>query len=174
MADPATTFSPIDLALVQVTVSRQSRGSVSSAIANELGIELPPTGRSASAGDLLILGLGPERWLVIAEKTDGWALEKRLMTLAAGNALVADQSDGRAVFALTGPSAQDVLALGCGLDLDASVFPAGACAGTDIAGIQAFLWRPKETAFRMAVPRSMAQSFAHWAETSLQAVLHRP
>lgn len=76
-----------------------------------------------------IFWMGPSEWLV-------WTSEREALLSALGDGLsgahsaLADVSDYYAVLRLSGGLAREVLAHGCPLDLDESVFGAGSCAQT--------------------------------------------
>ena len=57
---------------------------------------------------------------------------------------VVDVSAARTVISLSGPAARDVLAHGCGLDLDATKFPPGTCAQTRLALANVVLIAPRD------------------------------
>ncbi len=118
------------------------------ALSAALGVELPLTATSVRAGQALYLWSGPDAWLVVGGDVD---------TLTTPHAAVTDQTDGRAVFSVSGPHARDALAKLIPIDLDDSVFPDGATALTLAGHIGVQIWRDGE-AFRLACFRSFAQS----------------
>ena len=82
-------------------------------------------------------------------------------------ASIVDISSGQTVIRLSGPSALDVLARGCALDLHPSVFPPGACAQTLLARAQALLIAVDDTpTFDIIVRRSFAPYAAAWLKDS--------
>ena len=102
-----------------------------------LGVGLPLEPNTTAAlgrgrgedGEGVVLWLGPSEWLVWTS-----AREEVLSALDGGlagvHSAVADVSDYYAVLRLSGGLAREVLAHGCPLDLDGSVFGAGLCAQT--------------------------------------------
>ena len=84
-------------------------------------------GSDGSDGVGIILWLGPSEWLIWTT-----AREDVLSALDGGlagiHSAVADVSDYYAILRLSGDLAREVLAHGCPLDLDASVFGSGSCA----------------------------------------------
>src|SRR5689334_16017838 len=83
-----------------------------------------PVEPNTAAGDAL--WLGPDEWLVLG------AGESAFPDAAAA----VDVSANRVCFELAGDDVEDVLAQGCSLDLDASVFTSGRCAQTLLARAQ--------------------------------------
>jgi sarcosine oxidase subunit gamma len=131
------------------------------ALAERLGFEPPAEPQRRGAGGLALLGVGPHRWLAVAE--GGEALADRLARELAGAASVCDQSDGYFVIELGGPAARRALAKGVAIDLHPSAFPADAVAVTQVAHIGVVIWRTDVgERFRLALFRSMAASFWGW------------
>jgi sarcosine oxidase subunit gamma len=110
----------------------------------------PPLAPNTVAGDAL--WLGPDEWLVLGGREedycDAWA--------------AVDVSANRVCFELSGPSAVEVLARGCTLDLHPSVFPPGRCAQTLFARAQVILYRTEEQVFRLLVRPSFADYLRAW------------
>lgn len=148
------------------------------AIQQMLGVQLPLTPNTTAAGqELLAAWLGPDEWLLLTEHHQPDALVKDIQTALNGHvASVVDTSAGQTVIRLSGPSALDVLARGCALDLHPSVFPPGACAQTLLARAQALLIAVDDTpTFDIIVRRSFAPYVAAWLKDSArQFGLHFP
>jgi sarcosine oxidase, subunit gamma len=111
-----------------------------SAAAGVLGVA-PPTEPNtvASSGDIDILWLGPDEWLVVGpgDKSD---LTSRLDAALAGlHHSVIDASQGRVVLELEGAEARTVLAQAASLDLRPRAFGPGRCAQTPLARIPVIL-----------------------------------
>jgi sarcosine oxidase subunit gamma len=84
-----------------------------------------------TAGDLTILWLGPDEWLVLTPPGAEAAVIARLREALAGiHAAVTDISGNNARLRLAGNHARDVLAKGCSLDLHPRRFQPGQCAQT--------------------------------------------
>jgi sarcosine oxidase subunit gamma len=80
-----------------------------------------------------------------------------------GLASVANQTDGRSIFQISGPNAHEVLARGLPIDLDPRVFGPGDTALTLAAHINVHFWQlDPSPAYEFAVPRSLAASFCEW------------
>ena len=114
------------------------------------------------------LRLGPNEWLLAAPKDE---LEARQTALARGLANrphgLVEISDRQVAFRLSGPSATNVLAGGCPLDLHAQSFPVGMATRTVFAKCEIVLHRAGESDFRIQVWRSFSSYFtAFIAETA--------
>jgi sarcosine oxidase, subunit gamma len=84
-----------------------------------------------TAGDLTVLWLGPDEWLILTPPGAEAAIIARLTEALAGlRAAVTDVSGNLARLRLAGARARDVLAKGCSLDLHPRRFAAGQCAQT--------------------------------------------
>jgi sarcosine oxidase subunit gamma len=134
------------------------RGSseVRAAAQSALGFGIPATAcRATVEGDRAALWLGPDEWLLIAPQPppSGFAagLAEALEGLA--HSLV-DVSHRQSALAVSGSQATTLLAAGCPLDLDASVFPVGMCTRTMLAKAEIVLWRTDPQVFRVEVWRS--------------------
>jgi len=144
-----------------------ARPGTGPSLAPELGFSLPSAPAVAGTAALSALWAGPDQWLL--RGTDRARLDAtlvRLMPLAA----VSEQSDARAVLRISGPSARDVLAKGCLLDLHPRAFPVRATALSMIAHMGVQLWRDEDEAdgptFELLLARSMAGSFWSWLSAS--------
>ena len=148
------------------------------AIQQMLGLQLPLTPNTTAAGqELLAAWLGPDEWLLLTEHHQPDSLVTDLQAALNGHvASVVDTSAGQTVIRLSGPSALDVLARGCALDLDPSVFPPGACAQTLLARAQALLIAVDDTpTIDIIVRRSFAPYVAAWLQDSARHFgLHFP
>lgn len=122
------------------------------------GADLPEVAcRASIAGERAALWLGPDEFLLLAPDGEGAAIEAAIAD-ALGEAphSLVDVSHRQTAINLTGAAATTLLALGCPLDLDASVFAVGACTRTVFAKAEITLWRRDETRFHVEVWRSFA------------------
>jgi sarcosine oxidase subunit gamma len=156
-----------DLALASVLARRAADSTLASKVREIFGIELPMLPHRAAAGSVAFVWAGPGHWLATCEGEAGHRFEVRLRTALAGLASISDQSDGRAVLRIAGPSARDTLAKGLPVDLDPSVMQPGGALVSAIAHIGVHLWQLDATpTYDCAISRSYAQSFWHWLEAS--------
>ncbi len=83
-------------------------------------------------------------------------------TASAG--FVSDMTDGLAVFELSGPRADEIVAMGCTLGLSPS-----ACAQTVFGGVRVVIYR-HGAAIRVHVERQLADFLLLWFQTALSAL----
>jgi len=119
-----------------------------------LGATLPAPGRAVRHDGVLYLWAGMETWLAMA---DDPGLEDKLR-VAAPDAAVTDQSDGKAILLVYGPRAKKILAKL--LPIDLKTFEEDATALTLAGHIPVQIWREGET-FALACFRSYAESLHH-------------
>jgi sarcosine oxidase subunit gamma len=126
----------------------------------------PPRGlRRAAAGATAFLGVGPNRWLAIAE-SGAAAFTDDLETALDGVASVIAQTDGLAVLRIAGPRATAAFTKGLPIDLDPGAFAIGDVASSILAHIAVTIWRTDASSYEIAVPRSFAGDFWHWLAES--------
>lgn len=128
-------------------------------VAQALGCEPPMKPNTvATAGELAVLWLGPDEWLVVGPAGREAALADTLRgDLGRFHAAVTDVSEGRTVIALSGPHARDVLRKGCPLDVHPRAFKTGDCAQTTLAKAIVILHRTGDApAYDVYVERSFA------------------
>ena len=135
--------------------------------AGRLALPLPTAANTtAEHGGRSLLWLGPDEWLVVAPDGVQGEIERELREALAGAGIwgsVVDVSDQRAGFELAGPSAGDVLAKGCSLDLDPRSFGPARCAQTLLGRAPVILWRPgAPPLWRILVPSSFAPYLEDW------------
>ena len=120
--------------------------------------ELPafPQGpnRRIAAGGAMLCHVGPGRWLLRAALADEAAWEAALRPAQAPPKIsVVRVSDTMVFFRVTGPDADQVMAVGCPLDLHPSVFGEEAVSFTEFFGLRALVMRCKR-GFEVAVEQS--------------------
>lgn len=114
-------------------------------------------------GDALrIFGMAPEEWMLVG------ALPQALRAYTeVGRPLchLADVSEGRVVFSVSGPLATELLARGTSIDLHPSVFAPGRCAQTLFAQVHVMLEQvTEEPKYRIFADRSYALHLQSWFE----------
>ncbi|MGV6840717.1 MAG: sarcosine oxidase subunit gamma [Planktomarina sp.] len=124
------------------------------------GFDWPAAGRFAGKGAVLAW-FGHDAYMLMGVAPDAGA--------ATGCAVV-DQSDGWAVFDISGPLAGDVLARLSPIDTRVKALPNGSSMRTELAHMQAGVLRLRKDRFRVLVFRSMAGSFAHEVNRAVQSV----
>jgi sarcosine oxidase subunit gamma len=114
-----------------------------------------------SGTQIRLLWNGPGRYLAVSGSLQPRELCASLASaLRAGDASCVDLSHASCVLRVQGPSAQEVIAKGCALDLE--LMSAQACMPTAIGRFDVLLHCVSEDTFELYVARSLAQSFARW------------
>jgi sarcosine oxidase, subunit gamma len=139
-----------------------------SGVGRVLDLLLPtePTG-SASKGRVSALWLGPDQWLVTCPPDDTpFFISSLREALGDTHHALTDVSEGLVTFTLAGPSARDVLAKGCPLDLHSRAFTPGSCARSLLAKVDVLLHlhADEPQGFDLHVARSFAQYLWTWLE----------
>ena len=135
------------------------------AAASVLGFDLPTKPNTSSArGDLLALWLGPDEWHIVTPPVAQTTLLDSLEAAFNGmHVAVTDVTGGQSVITVSGPSARDVLAKGCPLDLHPTVFKPGDCAQTLLAKANVVIRCVEDSpSFELIVRRSFAEYAAGW------------
>jgi heterotetrameric sarcosine oxidase gamma subunit len=123
-----------------------------------LGVEAPPIGHAATNFETSLIAVAPGSFYVAGLAADiAWLVKEAVSPV---DAAVTDLSHGRAVLALEGEAAGDVLQKCVAIDL--SAFPPGRAAPTMIHHIDVLIHRRTETEFRLIVLRSFAEALAEW------------
>ncbi len=117
-----------------------------------------------ASGNVRILWLGPDEWLIAADDGAAADLVGGLEASLDGHHVsIVDLSASRTVFELSGPQARSVLEKGCLLDLHPRVIAPGQCAGTIIAQTQVYLEQTDDRpTYRLYVRVSFARHFSSW------------
>jgi len=141
-----------------------------SVVTGMLGVAPPVEPNTvAASGEIGVLWLGPDEWLVTAPAGTGGELSERLETALAGlhHSLI-DVSAGRIVLELEGAEARAVLAQGTSLDLRPRAFGRGRCAQTGLARVPIILQQIDATPrFRIFVRASFAPYVSEWLQSTI-------
>jgi sarcosine oxidase subunit gamma len=134
-----------------------------------VGLPLPTQPcTSTRSGDVDVLWLGPDEWLIVGPPGAAERLTGQLRAAAgSSHTSVVDVSAQRTTLFLSGPRIRDLLALGCALDLHPRAFGTGDCAQTVLAHVPVVLLRrdPGEAAdptFWVLVQASFAAHLVDW------------
>lgn len=159
-ADPGVTLTPLDHHVQATIIMRQgAEQALSDAIREAFYIGLPEPG-TARFGKADLIWSAPQQWLLVAPPDVSVAtLAQRLDGLAA----VTDQSDGRALVAISGRDARSALAKGFAIDLHPDQFKPGSAAIAGVAHLSLQLWQRDDIpTFVVAAPRGFAGSVWSW------------
>lgn len=112
-----------------------------SSVGRTLDLLLPTEAcQSASQGDIAALWVGPDQWLIVCPKSSVATIAHDLAESLEGiHGSVTDISAGRILLRLSGPSALDVLAKGCPIDLHPRTVAPGYVAGSVLAKINVLI-----------------------------------
>ncbi len=123
-----------------------------------LGLDLPKQPRSsASWGDVKVLWLSPDQWLITCARAKAQALADDMATALAGlHALCVNVSDMRAVIRLEGERSREVVMKGATLDLTDGNYPPGTVRRMLFAEVAALLHVVEENTIDIYVFRSFA------------------
>ncbi len=130
-----------------------------SAVRGVLGVALPTEPRtSASWGDVKVLWLSVDQWLILSTRSKAQDLLLGLRSALSGiHSLAVDVSDMRAVIRMEGEGCREILLKGTSLDLLDPEYRPGCCRRTRFAEIAALLNVVEENVFDVYVFRSYAQ-----------------
>ncbi|MGW1811837.1 sarcosine oxidase subunit gamma [Streptomyces sp. NPDC002078] len=152
--------------LAQVNVRLDAKGPAADAVGLALGLQLPLEPNTVvHAGDVTVVWLGPDEWLVVGLRGTERDLESRIRAAAGDEPVsVTDVSAQRTTLLVGGPRARDLLAHGCSLDLHPRAFGPGRCAQTTLARTQVVLVARDESraGFWVLVRSSFAGYLADW------------
>ena len=104
---------------------------------------------------------GPAEWLLVSDTVGAESLARTVSGFAEGAVSYADQSDGRVVMRLSGPSVRRILAKCTAVDVHADQFAVGRAANVLFCHVGANLSRVDADSFEIAVMRSFAGSVFH-------------
>ncbi|MEX0808617.1 MAG: sarcosine oxidase subunit gamma family protein [Dongiaceae bacterium] len=136
------------------------------AIRGTTGLALPEANRVAQTGDLRLLWLGPDEWLLLGPPgREAVSMPALIAALSGQYAMAIDQSDMRTTISLAGRSARDLINCGCGLDLHPDRFGPGQCAQTGLARANVIIEQiDSEPRFDLHVAISYADYLWQWLE----------
>ena len=142
------------------------------AVKGVLGVDLPVKPRtSASWGDVKVLWLSTDQWLILSSRSKSYELHAQLRAALQGiHSLVVDVSDMRAIIRLEGEGCREVLMKGTSLDLLDKEYVQGCCRRMRYAEIAALLDVVEDNVFDIYVFRS----YAHYAWNFLCATAKAP
>ncbi len=142
------------------------------AVKDVLGVDLPKQPRtSVSWGDIKVLWLSTDQWLILSSRTKTAELLANLRGALAGiHSLAVDVSDMRAVIRVEGEGCREVIMKGTSLDLLSGEYGAGACRRMKFAEVAALLHVVEDDVFDIYVFRS----YAHYVWEFLLATAREP
>jgi sarcosine oxidase subunit gamma len=122
------------------------------------GVAFPGMNEANCEDDKGICWMSPDEALVMCPyDTVKASVAQMQKALAKQHALVVNVSDARAVFQVSGPSAREVMAKLCPVDLSPEAFKPGMFRRTRMAQVAAAFWMVDEETFRIVCFRSVAE-----------------
>jgi sarcosine oxidase, subunit gamma len=159
-----------DLGKIDLRGDPQDRAFMAG-VGRVLDLVLPSEPCSSSAkGQVTALWCGPDQWLITCPYDDVPLFMASLAEALEGvHAALSDLSDGRVAIRLAGPSAREVLAKGCPLDLHPRYFSSGTAAGSLLAKADVLIHLVQDSprrspVFDLYVARSYAPYLWAWLE----------
>jgi sarcosine oxidase subunit gamma len=125
-------------------------------------VTLPRDANLVAGDEPAWIRLAPSRWLAVSARDATASLLARLEAARDDEIGVFDLTAARCAFELEGASVGDLLACGCPVDLDPSVFAVGRCASTLLGLAPVFLRRRAVDRFDVHVEASMAAYVWTW------------
>lgn len=142
------------MTLAIVSALRGREAELAEAVKSAYGIDLPQTPKRVAGGDVAFVWAGPGKWLATSASE---------MDFEALPAAVSEQSDGRSVFAVSGPKAREALATLIAIDLHPRVFAPGDVAMTHAASIAVHLWQTDDApTYELVCFRTFAATLWRW------------
>ncbi len=155
-----------DFSLVLVFARRGQGPAVAKAAKARFGVDAPSSPQAVAGKSATLIWSDADQFYALFASAEGQSPVEALRDSFAGKASLSDQSDGRALIQISGPSARKMLAKLSSLDFDDTVFPVGAAAATSIDHTGVNLWRDANAAdgsavFNVLVFTSFADSIWH-------------
>ena len=143
--------------MVRLRVRRQGAEAAGKAL------QLPQQALQWRNGDPAGCWLGPDQWLLTSDTKPAKDIIFHIDRTLSGQLHAAtDMSSSYVCFALRGPAARTVLAMGCGIDLHPSAFITGQCVRTHFANVLLFIVAVADNHFDLYVDRSHAGYLDGW------------
>ena len=135
-----------------------AKAKMKSAVKAATGLAVPKVSEIATGEDASVAWMSPDELLVLVdyEKVDG-SVATLQSALAKEHALVVNVSDARALFAVSGKHAREVMAKLAPVDLAPGAFTPGMFRRTRLAQVPAAFWMTDEDSFQIICFRSVAQ-----------------
>lgn len=132
--------------------------TLQAAVTEATGAQMPDLRQIAEGGTGVVAWMSPDELLLLVPHTQAPAIAARLsQALSDQHAMVAEVSDARAVFTVTGPTAREVIAKLCPVDMAPGRFEAGEMRRTRMAQVPAAFWLSAPDQITVICFRSVAQ-----------------
>jgi sarcosine oxidase subunit gamma len=132
-------------------------------------LQLPPNASQWRSGATMACWLGPDQWLLTSDTKPAEDIIAHIDRTLSGQLHAAtDMSSSYACFALKGPAARTVLAMGCGIDMHTGAFMAGQCVRTHFANVLLMIVAVEDNHFDLYLDRSLSRYLDAWFEDAGQ------
>ena len=144
----------IEAALDAARISLRATARGASDYGKKIGLDLPTKpGQSNSKSGLSALWIGPDEWLIIAEKA---GVESLIPARQSTQTSITDISHRNVAFLISGDGAENTLSSSSPRDLSLAAFPVGCASRTIFGKAEVVLLRTGKTSFRMECWRSFS------------------
>ncbi|MFW2545003.1 sarcosine oxidase subunit gamma [Primorskyibacter sp. 2E107] len=144
-----------------------SASDIRRAATDVTSVDIPSQRRASIDAERGILWMAPDELLVLCAYAEApEAVERMTAALTGTHALVANVSDARAVFRITGPQVREVLAKLSPADLSPEGLPVGQVKRTRLAQVAAAFWLNTEEEAQLICFRSVADYVMGLLKTS--------
>ncbi len=126
-------------------------------------MELPQEAlQSRTCAHFIALWTAPDQWLLLSPSDSARKLIDHCSSALAG--ILHNATDASAALDCVRVHGRQLLSMGCGMDLHATVFPPTACARTRLAQVPVILHCLAEDQFDVYVDRSVSRYLRTWVE----------
>lgn len=148
--------------VVRISPFAGQRNPASAALRKVCNMALPAVGKSSAKAGIVVAWTALEAWVVMAPGEGRGALYGKLERALKTSCAVVDHTHGVVGILVSGPRSRDLLAKGCSIDLEPSLFAVRACAATQMEHMGVHLRRAGEDDYELLVPTSQCGSFWHF------------
>jgi len=128
-----------------------------------IALQLPQQALQSRGEDPATCWLGPDQWLLTSDTKLAEDIVSHIDRKLSGQLYAAtDMSSHYVCFALNGPAARTVLAMGCGIDMHASAFMTGQCVRTHFANVLLLIVAVDDNHFDLYLDRSLGRHLSGW------------
>jgi heterotetrameric sarcosine oxidase gamma subunit len=170
--EPGVELGALRADIIEIAALR-GRAAELESLALERGVPLAALGSFRAAAGHFVLGVRPERWLLLRASQPAGSAASLWVEACAGAGASIDLSSALAVLHLTGPAAREVLARGCRLDLHPRAFPVGSAAATLVAQVSVIL-AALPSGWLLLSPATTARHFHEWLAAAAKPFGFRP
>lgn len=147
-----------------------SNNDFAAAIRATLGADIPGVRRMEKAKDGSLGWMSPDELLYVTDYASAPAAEAALREALAGqHFLVANVSDARAVFHVTGEGARELIASGAPVDLSDGAFAKGDLRRTRLGQVAVAFWLCENGGFHLVCFRSVGVYVYDWLTTAAKS-----